>query len=448
MRRLRALLAQPEYAGLWWSAAVSTVGDQLAAVALAYVVYSRTHAPALTAGTYAISLLAPLLGAPLFAGLADSRSRRSVMVWCAWAQAGLMAIIALPGVPLPVAVAALALAVMLSTPYLAAQEATLPLVLPRDRYEIGVATHGWITDVGQLLGLGVSGLVVSTVGPSVSLAADAASFAAAAVLVQTTVRSRPAADPGLRGRRTTQDGPGRSAAWRLIMDTPELRALLGLRLLAGLALVPEGLAVPLAAQLGAPWSVGLLLMLEPAAVIAGGLALHAYIPAVATRLRLIGPLAVASVAPLIGLVLGARWAVVLPLLTMAYLAGAYHAPARAEWAKIVPDRYRGRVHGIARPMLRLAQGGGMALGGVVAGLLGSATLTIAGAGALGVLLAVPAAAAWGRTRRPGAAAGHQSRLATELTSRSGTHTEAGHAGPGRLDTETTPTHEDSPQGNP
>ena len=40
---------------------------------------------------------------------------------------------------------------------------------------------------------------------------------------------------------------------------------MGMRLLAGLAMVPEGLAVPLAASLDAVWAVGLILAIEPAA---------------------------------------------------------------------------------------------------------------------------------------------------------------------------------------
>lgn len=443
---LLTLLGLPEYAGLWWSAAVSTLGDQLAAVALTVVVYDRTQSAALSSATYAVTLLAPLLGAPLFAGLADSRSRRAVMVWCAWGQAALMGVIALPGMPVWLAVVALALAVMLSTPYLAAQEATLPLALPADRYELGVAAHGWITDIGQLIGLALSGVIVTLVGPSVSLAADAATFAAAAVLVQLTGRSRPAADPGLRrGARRTDDqrpAPSRSAALRLILDTPQLRALLGLRLLAGFALVPYGLAVPLANQLGARWAVGLLLAMEPAAVIVGGFVLYAAVPSVPARLRMIGPLAILTVAPLLAFAAGPHWATVLPLLLLTYLAGSYHTPARAQWAKIVPNRYRGRVHGIARPLLRLVQGVGIAIGGVVAQLVGSATLTIALAGTIGTLVALPAAVGWARARRADEARNdHQSLSATGLTSSTVPHVQAESLN--RLDTETAPEHEES-----
>jgi hypothetical protein len=81
------------------------------------------------------------------------------------------------------------------------------------------------------------------------------------------------------------------------------------------------------------------------------------------------------------------------------MAGAYHTPVRAAWGRLVPDAYRGRAHGVARTALRASQGGGVAVGGGVAQLLGSITGTIAGAGALGVLLAVRAVVSWRRAQR-------------------------------------------------
>jgi len=61
------------------------------------------------------------------------------------------------------------------------------------------------------------------------------------------------------------------------------------------------------------------------------------------------------------------------------------------------------VMGLFRTALRVTQGLGVALGGVVATAIGSATGTVALAGALGVLAATAVAVAWARQRvRPGA----------------------------------------------
>jgi MFS family permease len=173
---------------------------------------------------------------------------------------------------------------------------------------------------------------------------------------------------------------------------------MGMRLLAGLAMVPEGLAVPLAASLDAVWAVGLILAIEPAANVLGVAVLFRLVRDPAKRERLIGPLAILSLAPLVMFALHPNLTWTIALLVIAGMAGAYHTPARSAWMRILPDAYRGRAYGIGRAALRSSQGGGMALAGVVAHSIGSVTATIAGAGGIGLLLATQATVAWRRAR--------------------------------------------------
>ena len=183
-----------------------------------------------------------------------------------------------------------------------------------------------------------------------------------------------------------------------MVSEPRLRTLLGVRLLAGLAMVPEGLAVPLAASLNAVWAVGLILAIEPAANVLGVALLFRIVRDPAKRERLIGPLAILSLAPLIMFAFNPNLTWTIVLLVIAGIGGAYHTPARSAWMRLLPDQYRGRAYGIGRAALRSSQGGGMALAGVVAHSIGSITATIAGAGAIGLLLATQATFAWRRAR--------------------------------------------------
>ena len=75
-----AALANREFRTLWAAEAQSVVGDQLAKVALAVVVYSRTGSAGLTALSYAAMLLPALVTGPLMSGLADAYPRRTVMI--------------------------------------------------------------------------------------------------------------------------------------------------------------------------------------------------------------------------------------------------------------------------------------------------------------------------------------------------------------------------------
>lgn len=395
---LRALVSDREFRGLWIGSTVSTAGDQLAAVALSLLVFERTGSPLWTALTWSLTLFPPLIAGPLLGWLADRFPRRTVMIICAWLQAGIVGLMALPGMPLWVMIVLLVAVQFAASPFLAAQEASLPSVLPDKRYDDGVALFGTSVDVAQMAGLAAAGFIVTGASPSIALAIDAVTFVLVAILVHTSVKHRPAADPRRHRRTDTSGEPPRQGVFTLLVTEPRLRSLMGMRLLAGLAMVPEGLAVPLAASLDAVWAVGLILAIEPAANVLGVAVLFRWVREPAKRERLIGPLAILSLAPLVLFALNPNLTWTIALLVIAGMAGAYHTPARSAWMRMLPDAYRGRAYGIGRAALRSSQGGGMALAGVVAHAVGSITATIAGAGGIGLLLAAQATVSWRRAR--------------------------------------------------
>jgi MFS family permease len=391
---LRDLVGLREFRAMWIGSTASTAGDQLAAVALSLLVFERTQSAAWTALTWSLTLFPPLISGPLLGWVADRFPRRTVMVTTAWSQAVLMGAMAIPGMPLWAMIVLLVAVLAISSPYLAAQEASLPHVLPKHRYDDGVALFGTSVDIAQMAGLAAAGFLVAHTNPGVALMINAATFVFLAVLVQVSVKHRPAADP--LGRKKKDDEP--RGALTLLVSEPRLRTLLGVRMLAGLAMVPEGLAVPLAASLNAVWAVGLILAIEPAANVLGVALLFRLVRDPAKRERLIGPLAILSLAPLIMFAFNPNLTWTIVLLVIAGIGGAYHTPARSAWMRLLPDQYRGRAYGIGRAALRSSQGGGMALAGVVAHSIGSVTATIAGAGGIGLLLATQATIAWRRAR--------------------------------------------------
>ncbi|MDX3658207.1 MFS transporter [Streptomyces sp. ID05-26A] len=393
---LRELVGMREFRAMWIGSTLSTAGDQLAAVALSLLVFERTQSVAATALTWSLTLFPPLISGPLLGWVADRFPRRTVMVTTAWLQAALMAAMAIPGMPLWAMIVLLVVVLAISSPYLAAQEASLPNVLPPKRYDDGVALFGTSVDIAQMAGLAAAGFLVAHTSPGLALAINAGTFVVLAILVQTSVKHRPAADP--LGRKKKDDGEQPRGVLTLMVAEPRLRTLLGVRMLAGLAMVPEGLAVPLAASLNAVWAVGLILAIEPAANVLGVALLFRLVRDPAKRERLIGPLAILSLAPLIMFAFNPNLTWTIVLLVIAGIGGAYHTPARSAWMRLLPDQYRGRAYGIGRAALRSSQGGGMALAGVVAHSIGSVTATIAGAGGIGLLLATQATFAWRRAR--------------------------------------------------
>jgi len=185
-----------EFRALWAAELFSILGDQLARVGLAVLVYGRTGSAAWTAATYALTFLPALVGGVLLGRLADRYRRRELMMVADLARAGLLGVMALPGVPLWLLCVLLVVAVTLGAPHSAAQGALLPDVLG-SRFEAGLAVRQITSQTTQLAGFGLGGAALTVVSPSVALAADALTFAASAALVRFGLRDRPvAAAPG------------------------------------------------------------------------------------------------------------------------------------------------------------------------------------------------------------------------------------------------------------
>ncbi len=123
------------------------------------------------------------------------------------------------------------------------------------RYLRSQDLRGITTNTVMVLGLAGGGLLVTQIGTSWALALDAMTFVATALIVHRWVRLRA--------------GAGNPAdkwfgALRNVFSDRELRVLLALSWLVGLAVVPEGLAAPLADEFGASdHAVGWLLAAEP-----------------------------------------------------------------------------------------------------------------------------------------------------------------------------------------
>ncbi|KOX28003.1 MFS transporter [Saccharothrix sp. NRRL B-16348] len=384
----RAVFAVPEFRVLWSAAVLSTVGDQLARVALSVLVFQRTGSAAWTALTYALTMLPALVSGVLLTGLADRYPRRTVMVVADAVRAVLLAVMAVPGVPLPVVAALLVLSQLAEPPFAAAQGALLPSVLG-EKYEAGQSVHLITHQAGLLLGFVGGGLVVAWLGTSGALLADGVTFALSALLLRFGLRHRPA--PAFVPAARVRIRAGAALVWR----DRRLRLLVGLGWLALFTVVPEGLAAPFSAEVGAGAAgVGLLLAADPAGMVLGTVLLR-FLPA-STRVRLLGLLAVATAVPLVGYLFAPNLVGAVALLALSGVFSAYQVTAGATFVRLVPNEQRGQALGFARSGLVAAQGIGVAAGGLLASATGSATTAIAVAGIAGTVLALTVTSAWSR----------------------------------------------------
>ncbi|RJK94251.1 MFS transporter [Vallicoccus soli] len=381
-----------EFRALWGALLLSRLGDQLAAVALSLLVYERTGSPLLTAATYAVTFLPVLVGAPLLAGLADALPRRELMVGCDVARALLVAAMALPGVPVAVLLVLLFLVALLDAPFTAARAATTAAILTGERYVVGAAVVTVTGEAAQVLGFLLGGLGVLLLGTQGALLANAGTYALSALLLR-SLAPRPAAGGGAPGSGAlARHLGGLREGGRLVLGDPALRRLATLAWLSAAYVVPEALAVPYAGAAGGV-AVGLLLAANPLGTVVGSVLLARLVPA-ATRLRLMGPLALLACLPLVACLASPPWPVVAALLVLSGLGSSYNLPASAAFVAAVPDRLRGTAFGVVGAGMAGGQGLALVLAGALAEHLAPGTV-MALAGALGCLVAL-------RVLRPGA----------------------------------------------
>lgn len=385
------VFAVPEFRALWSAHAFSLIGDQLAQVALAVLVYTRTSSALLTGVVYALTYLPPLLGGPLLAGLADVLPRRRLMIICDLVRAVLIAAVALPGMPFPALCVLIFVVVLIGSPFTAAKAAVLPDVLPGDRFVVGSAINNITTQACQMVGFVAGGAIVAFIGTHLALAADAVTFLLSAAILALWVHRRPATREG--GGGGTSLWAGTKGGVRLVFGDQRLRALVLFAWLCLFVIAPEGLAAPYAASLDAGGLVvGILMASAPTGMAIGGFIFTRLVQP-QRRIMVMGWMAMLSLAPLIGCATEPPLAIVVALWFVCGLGSSYQLAANAAFVQTVPNEGRGQAFGLVTSGMQVFQGIGIILAGAVAEVLDPAA-AIALFGAVGLAAASILAVQW------------------------------------------------------
>ena len=314
------------------------------------------------------------------------------MIACDLVSVALVVVMALPGMPLWVVCVAMAGVAMVGGPFKAARLALLPEVLNGEAYVGALALRSMTIQIAQVLGFAVGGAAVGLIGPRPALAVDAATFLLSTALVLFGVPRRPAPrhrDVRRSFWRSTLHGA------RLIAEVPGLRSLYVLGMLAGLYITPEGLAAPWAAELGAPpQAVGLIMGAPAVGLVVGAWAITKFVTP-EQRARSTGLLAALAGLALTLCATRPGLPGVLALLVVSGIFTAYQVQVGASFGRLTPPDGRAQVMGLLNSGGLTAQGLGVLLSGLLAEFLG-VPATVAIAGAVGVLVAVPMAVAWSR----------------------------------------------------
>lgn len=374
----REIFAISEFRAVWLADLTSIAGDQFARVALTLLVYDQTRSALLTAVTYAATYLPWLIGGLVLSDLADRYPRRNVMITADLMRMVMVAAMVLPGMPLWGMIVLLFAVTTLNAPFQGARSALRATILPGDRYPLGVAVSQITRQAGIVGGFVAGGVIVTGVGARPALLIDAGTFLFSA-LVLTRVRAHPTT-PAARSSRLGE----MLAGVTLVFGDRRLRALMLLAWLAAFCTLAEPLAVPYAARLGhGGVAAGLIFAAGPLGSAIGSAMLTRLVRPHA-RMRLMGPMAVASGLILVACLAGANLGFTLLILALAGVAGGYQVAANAAFIVATPDSRRGQAYALANAGLMISQGVVyVAAGAAVA--LATPAIVVAVGGAVGAV---------------------------------------------------------------
>ena len=193
---VRAAFAHRDFRYLAGSLAVSQVGDWLYGVALVVYVFDQTGSPAWVAAATILRLAPYVLFGAVGGAIADRYDRRVVMVVTDLARAACMlglAMVALTGAPVALALLLAFVSTTVGTPSRPAQGAITPVLVGEHDLAAANAVASILEHLALVLGPAIGGLLLLVGSPAVAFAANGVSFLASAALVL-PIRARAAAE--------------------------------------------------------------------------------------------------------------------------------------------------------------------------------------------------------------------------------------------------------------
>ncbi len=368
-----------EFRALWLAVGLSTIGDQAARIAVSVLVFAHTDS-ALAAAAALVAGFAPDLAAgPMLCHLADRFPRRRIMIVSDCARTIIFAAMAIPALPVWLLFCLLLIAGIGTAPFGAARAALTSNVVTSVRLHAAQSVMQSTAQLSQLLGNPVGAALIALVGPRGGIVVDAASFVISAIVILRGVRPRPAADASSGRRWWSQIRTG----FHIVATTAKLPTLMALVSLTGIAIVPEGLVVPYAAQRGGGTAaIGVLWSVIPGGAFLGVVILGRFVKRHSVSMMM--PLAALTCASLIPTVVGLPLPVTAGLWAVSGICSAYVVTAMTEFVSRVPDERRAQAVGLAQGVNRAANAVGLIGAGAVAQAV-SPAVAIGVSGVVGVL---------------------------------------------------------------
>ncbi|WP_280701611.1 MFS transporter [Kitasatospora sp. GP82] len=359
----------PDYRRVWFGQSVSSIGQQMTAVAVSVQVYQLTGSSFAT-GLVGLFALVPLVAFGLYGGaVADTVDRRLLGLIGSGGLAVVSAVLAAQALLGSHTVAVLYAAVALQAAFFAlsspARSSMIPRLVPSRQLPAANALNTISMNLGSTVGPMLGGVLIGAYGAQSAYLVDTFAFSATLYAMWRLPSMRPGGDSERKRRASVLDG------LRFLREQPNLRTSFVADLAAMIFGLPRALfpAIVVGFYAGGPGTVGLLV-----AAPAVGALLGAAFSGWVGRVRRHGAAILAAVAAW-GLAIAAFGLVRELWLGLALLAAAGCADTismifRNTMMQVVaPDEMRGRLQGI----FIVVVAGGPRLGDFESGTVASLT---------------------------------------------------------------------------
>jgi MFS family permease len=373
------LLKHGQFVRLWSGLAVSNLGDWVYGLAVAVVLVRRTG----SAHSLAILLICQVgfgaLAGFLCGPLIDRFSRKLLMALSDIFRAAALVFL-LFGSPSPIHYYVVAaLLGVFEALFLPSFQASIPNLVPEERIVAANALTAVTFNFSVMIGPLVGGALIAKLGIRSVIAVDAASFLLSAVLVWSTALSA-----HQREGEVTSAWSDLKEGIRYSLSTPLVRSIF---LVTGVVMIGAAIKAPLeplfilntlhqpASSLGlvgGAWGLGMLFGSASA-------------PSLSKRFSRQDILWVSILTVGGAVMLASRSPTLTPVLLLWLIAGAGNAMGTIAYETLLqqetPNEFRGRVFAASEGVLNLCYLGGVAIAGVMGGLIGFRwSLMVAGAG--------------------------------------------------------------------
>lgn len=171
---------QREYMKIICSNVISRFGDSIDSIAFTWLVYAVTGSAAWTAIIFALNQLPSVILQPFAGALVENMNKKRTMILTDLIRGAVVALLAglyMTGLVNPLILAGFTLLISSVEAFcMPASIALIPKVIDKKYYEFGTSMNSTFSNISQLVGLGLAGLIIGAGGIGAAMLIDGGTF--------------------------------------------------------------------------------------------------------------------------------------------------------------------------------------------------------------------------------------------------------------------------------